>query len=229
MNFWENFKKKELIVGAHRGVRSLRPENTLSAFAKTIEIACDYVELDVSFSSDGIAIIIHDNTLNRTSDVECFAQFNKPYLVSDYRYEDLKKLDFGSWFLKNDPFGTIKDKTVSKEELLLLEGEKIVTLDEALYFFKKNNFPVNIEIKDLSGTSCEKNAVKKVLDLVQKHNMENLVIISSFNHDYLQEIYSLNCNIQRAVLQEKEHPKNILKYLKKLKIKNYNISFRYCL
>ncbi len=221
MGFWENFDKNKKLIVAHRGARSIRPENTMSAFREAIK-SSDFIELDVAFSKDGVPVIIHDNTLERTSNVKEFKEFKKPYRVKDYTYGQLKKLDFSSWFSRDDPFGMIKNGTVKAEDLKTMKTQRIVTLDQALKFFKRHNFPVNIEIKDLSRTVYDKTAVKTIIDLVEKHVMSNLVLLSSFNHKYLRQAFKINPNIDTAALEEKSNSKDLVKRLKRLRVRSYN-------
>ena len=224
-NFWQKLKNGAII--AHRGYRAIRAENTLSAF----EIAknrCDLVELDVGFSKDGVALVIHDKTLTRTTNVKDISLFKAPYRVLDYTYDEISKLDASSWFLKEDPFGTIKNSIVQKSELQTLPIQKIPTLKDALLLLKKLRLPVNIEIKDFTNTKFDKEAPIKVLYEVEELNMQNSVIISSFNHNYLKKVKELNPQIEIAILQDKKHLKNIVSYLKKLDTNNYNISLELC-
>ena len=224
MGFWENFDKDKKLIVAHRGARSIRPENTMSAFKEAIKNS-DYIELDVAFSKDGVPVILHDNTLERTSNVREFKEFKKPYRLKDYTYKQLLKLDFGSWFIRDDPFKTIEKGIVKVEELKALKTQRILTLDQVLKFLKKHNFPVNIEIKDLSRTPYDKTAVKTIIDIIEKHVMVNLVLLSSFNHKYLRRAFKINPHIDTAALEQKNHPKDLLKYLKRLRVRSYNPSF----
>ena len=185
----------------------------------------DYIELDVGFSKDGVAVVIHDDTLERTSNVKEFPKFTKPYRVIDYTYKQLKKLDFGSWFIKEDPFGRIKDGTVDLEELKALKTQRIPTLDQVLKLLRKHKFPVNIEIKDASKTPFDKVAVKTVVDLVEEHSMVNYSMISSFNHKYLRQVFKLNPYIDTAALQDKTNGENLVKKLKRLRVRSYNPEF----
>ncbi|NOX15635.1 MAG: glycerophosphodiester phosphodiesterase [Epsilonproteobacteria bacterium] len=221
MSFWENFDKNRKLIVAHRGARSIRPENTMSAFKAAMKNS-DFIELDVSFSKDGVPIIIHDNTLERTSNVKELKEFKKPYRVKDYTYKQLLKLDFGSWFIRDDPFKTIENGTVKIEELKALKTQRILTLDQVLKVLKKHNFPVNIEIKDLSRTAYDKTAVKTIIDIIEKHVMLNLVLLSSFNHKYLRQAFKINPNIDTAALEGKNHSKDLVKHLKRLRVRSYN-------
>lgn len=225
MGFWENFDKDKKLIVAHRGARSIRPENTMSAFKEAIKNS-DFIELDVAFTKDGVPVILHDNTLERTSNVREFKEFKKPYRLKDYTYKQLLKLDFGSWFIRDDPFKMIEKGIVKIEELKALKTQRILTLDQVLKFLKKHNFPVNIEIKDVSRTPYDKTAVKTIIDIVEKNVMVNLVLLSSFNHKYLRQAFKINPNIDTAALEENDHPKDLLKYLKRLRVRSYNLSLK---
>src|ERR1700694_1070503 len=74
----------------HRGAMSLAPENTLAAFALAREVGADGVEFDVQLSADGEVVIIHDHTLERTTDGRG--------AVAERTLAELKKLDAGRWF-----------------------------------------------------------------------------------------------------------------------------------
>jgi len=220
MNFWDNFKTKHIIF-AHRGARSIRAENTMSSFEAALG-NCDAIELDVGFTKDAVPIVIHDDTLERTSNVKKFKEFKKPYKVIDYTYKQLKKLDFSSWFIEDDPFNTIKDKLVSETELNSIEIQRVLKLKKILRFCKKNKLPVNIEIKDMRGTKFNKIAVEKILEIIKKLKIEHLVLISSFNHNYIKKLHKLSPHISTGILEENNHPKNIVKYLKSIPTQSYH-------
>ncbi|MEA2092093.1 MAG: glycerophosphodiester phosphodiesterase family protein, partial [Campylobacterota bacterium] len=132
MSFLELFKHPNLI-GAHRGSRSLRPENTLSALKKSIG-HCDFIEVDVQLSNDGVPIIIHDKTLERTTNVNEIEAYKArtPYRVSDFTYDELCGLDYGGWFYKDQN-----------------KFEPLLSLEKVLEFIKENQLFINIEIKDM--------------------------------------------------------------------------------
>ncbi|OXM83677.1 glycerophosphodiester phosphodiesterase family protein [Paenibacillus rigui] len=81
-----------LIVAGHRGWKSAYPENTLLAFQKALELGVDMLEFDLRFSKDRVVMVIHDATVDRTTDG------SGP--VSDYTVAELKRLDAGGWFGK---------------------------------------------------------------------------------------------------------------------------------
>ncbi len=222
MSFYTNLKKskkkKKNLIVAHRGFRSIRPENTLSAFKAALK-RCDFIEFDVNISKDEIPVVLHDSTLLRTSNIKKKKKYKNKTLVHELTLEELKTLDFGTWFIKSDPFGTIKKNKVKKKKI---KKQSILSLEEILVFCKENNMLANIEIKDLFSTSFDKIIVQKVIDVIVKLKMQNFVLLSSFNHAYLREINTLLPSIDKAILVEDSHPNNLFEYLKDLNISAYN-------
>ena len=202
MNFFDNFKKKNLIA-AHRGYSNKYPENTKIAFQKSLHKA-DLLEFDVQFTKDNIAIVFHDETLQRTSNIEVLDEFSnkKPYYVSDFLYEELLKLDIGSWFGQGDI-------------------QRILTLDEVLQFAIENGVCLNIEIKDM--VNMQSNNIAQIAQTVKKYNYEKRVLISSFNHIYLKQIKYISSFLCTAALIYKIHPKNLIDYLKDLEVSAYHM------
>lgn len=151
---------------AHRGGASLAPENTLAAFSNAISIGADYYELDVQISKDDSLMIMHDDTIDRTT--------NGTGSVSSLTYAQLRSYDAGYKF--NASFA----------------GEKIPTLYESLMLAKNSisNIGVVVETKTSNAT-----VVQKVVKMVQDLNMQNRVIISSFNINQITESKSLDASI----------------------------------
>lgn len=81
---------KELVIVAHRGANHLAPENTIAATQKCVDLGVDYVEIDVRTSKDGVMYILHDNTLDRTT--------NGSGEIKERDSEYIDQLDAGSWF-----------------------------------------------------------------------------------------------------------------------------------
>lgn len=117
--------KSALIVIAHRGASSYAPENTFAAFDLAVKIGVSHIELDVHLSSDGHVVVIHDDTVDRTS--------NAQGAVTSYSWSELKALDVGSWFEPQ------------------FSGEQIPSLDDVLVRYK-GQVHFHIEIK---GESAE--------------------------------------------------------------------------
>jgi glycerophosphoryl diester phosphodiesterase len=193
----------KVMIIAHRGARSLAPENTISAAKRAFENHADGWELDVAMSGDGELVVLHDDTLERTSNVIEIFPDRSPWSVYDFSLEDLKKLDVGSWFVESDPFEQIAKGNISDQIIREYQGEPIPTLREALNYTKNNQWWVNIEIKDASGTFADAVIVSEVVKLVEELGMVEQVLISSFNFEYLKEVKNLNKDLPTGVLVNK--------------------------
>lgn len=90
----------------HRGAPMLAPENTLMSFEKAVEAGCDGLETDVTISFDGVPFLMHDYTLQRTTNIhEVFPnRTNTP--AARFTWNELESLNAGDWFLSHNPFGT---------------------------------------------------------------------------------------------------------------------------
>jgi glycerophosphoryl diester phosphodiesterase len=192
---------------AHRGARSLAPENTLVAARKSLELGADMWELDVQMTADRELIVIHDGTLKRTSNVEAVFPGRRPWRVYEFNVDEIRLLDFGSWFEQQDPFGQIAAGVVTDSDLASYAGVPAPTLEEALNFTLAHGWRVNLEIKDLSGIPGQDDIVEKVIAMVEKVDMVNRVLISSFNHNYLAQARESNPDIATGVLVSKRHPR----------------------
>ena len=135
-------------------------------------MGADGIELDVHFSADGYLVVTHDEMLERTS--------NGKGMVKGRTLEELKALDFGSWF--------------SQE----FKGEKIPTLEEVLWLLSGWDGLLNIEIKN--GPVFYPGIEKAVADTIRKYNRINRTIVSSFNHYSLVELLEYEPEIKTAPL-----------------------------
>ncbi len=136
---------------AHRGARSLAPENTLAAARKALEAGADMWELDVNVTADGELVVMHDDTLTRTTNAEALFPRRAPWRVVDFTLAEIKQLDTGGPFLAQDPFEQIGAGVISSAEQAALRGEPVPTLREALQFTADRRWRVNVEIKPLPG------------------------------------------------------------------------------
>ncbi|MDR3451033.1 MAG: glycerophosphodiester phosphodiesterase [Alphaproteobacteria bacterium] len=112
-------------VIAHRGARNRAPENTLAAFEAARADGVLWIETDVKLTSDGVPILMHDETLDRTT--------NMRGLVADTMWADMQTCDAGGWF--NASFA----------------GERIPTLADALAFSRATGMRFNFELKPCPG------------------------------------------------------------------------------
>ncbi len=221
--FFERFSGTGYIC-AHRGARSIAPENTLLALDKALNCGADLWETDVQMTADGQLVLFHDHTLERTTDVATHPKFSgrSPWKLADFTFAELQQLDAGSWFLQSDPFETVASGDVSSVDFATIKSQRIPLLQEALEVCSRLDFPVNLEIKDQTGTEADEAIVAQILNYIDATKTAQLVLISSFNHKYLRQVKQLNPAIATAALVEKVHPENLLSYLQNLDVDAYH-------
>ncbi|MEJ5183944.1 MAG: glycerophosphodiester phosphodiesterase family protein [Rectinemataceae bacterium] len=191
------------LVIAHRGFRGIAPENTLLAARRGFETGADMWELDVAASSDGTLVVIHDDTLVRTTNAAALFPGRSPWSVYDFTLEELRSLDAGSWYGVADPFKQVQSGRVSRDELASFKGLQIPTLREALELTRELGWRVNIEIKDATGRPCDEWIVERTAELVRELGMTADVLVSSFNHEYLRRMKKAAPEIAIAALIDK--------------------------
>ncbi|MEW5988891.1 MAG: glycerophosphodiester phosphodiesterase family protein [Chloroflexota bacterium] len=185
---------------AHRGARSLAPENTLAAARKALEVGADMWELDVGASADGQLIVIHDDSLARTSNALAVYPSRAPWTFTTFTLAELRELDFGSWFVESDPFEQIAAGVVAAADLASYKGERIPTLREALLFTRDHHWQVNVEIKALPAPLADFPVVPAVVALIQELGMTSQVVVSSFVHEKVLETKRLCPAVRTAAL-----------------------------
>lgn len=148
-------------VMAHRGGRKLWPENTVTAFGGAVALGVDVLEMDVHGTKDGAIVVLHDDTVDRTTDGEGFV---RNFLVSE-----IKALDAGyRWSPDNGITYPYRD-----------QGILMPTLEEVLKAFPKSYY--NIEIKQ-----SQPPIVTKVCEMLRDHDATERVLVASFNPDTIQ-------------------------------------------
>lgn len=181
------------LIIAHRGARSLAPENTLAAAGKALEAGSDLWETDIAVTGDGELILFHDDSLTRTTNVKDRFPDRGPWHFTTFTLDEIRSLDAGPWFVKADPFGRIAAGEVTQEDLSAYRNEKIPTLSEALRFTQDASFCVNLELKRLPPPMENFPVVERVLAMIDDTGIEyGRVIISSFNHEWLREVRARN-------------------------------------
>jgi glycerophosphoryl diester phosphodiesterase len=217
---FSDFIHRTGLIAAHRGNRSVAPENTLRAFRKSIGVS-DFIELDVQISRDGAVVVMHDETLERTTDIVRHSEFShlRPWRVMDLTLYELKSLDAGSWFYSDDPFGGIARGGIDMSEAV---PETIPTLEETLRFARENDLLLNVEIKDMQTHLDDETVVKKILDAIEGQGCSDRVLLSSFCHDYMRIAKLRAPHIPASVLQEGYHPENLAAYLNRLGVDGYH-------
>lgn len=147
---------------AHRGFAGLSPENTLSAFKNCIGRNIKHLECDVQITKDGVPVIIHDLTIDRTS--------NGTGNVKDLTHAELNAFDFGSYFSA------------------AYENERIPTFDEFCKLAVENDCIIYPEIKGYRTQSD----INLMLEVVIKYGLLNKCVFQGFNHGDLIYLNGLN-------------------------------------
>ena len=159
------------IILGHRGASGYAPENTLEAFRLAMEQGADGFELDVHLSSDGELIIMHDETVDRTT--------NGSGLIQSFTLKELKELDASNGMPQH-------------------KGAKIPTLGELYDLIQDTRHVVNVEIK--TDQIVYPGIAEKVLKLEQEKGMEGRILYSSFNHYTLMELRQIKPDVQYGIL-----------------------------
>lgn len=183
---------------AHRGYSSLYPENTMLAFKKAYEAGCDGIELDVQLTKDNMMVIIHDETIDRTS--------NGTGLVKDYTYKELLQFDFSGKFIGE---GSINH---------------IPTLIEYLEWVKDKDIFTNIELKN--NIYYYTHLEEKVVERIRKFELQQKIVLSSFNNVSVLKCKRLIPRIRTAFLLE-ERMENAGQYVAENCIDAYNPSIKW--
>lgn len=161
-------------IFGHRGSAGTHPENTMISFKEAERVGADGIELDIQMTKDGVIVVIHDETVNRTTNGE-----NKGW-VKDYTLNQLKKMDVSYKF--KDKYGTCS----------------IPTLDEVFDWAKSNQLLINVEFK--TGLVSYRGIEEKTLKMIHDYRMEDRIVLSSFNHYSLVKCRRLSRTIDLAIL-----------------------------
>ncbi|MBS3787590.1 glycerophosphodiester phosphodiesterase [Candidatus Bipolaricaulota bacterium] len=216
-------KTGKLLNIAHRGARSLAPENTLIAGRRAYEAGADAWEFDVRLTADEKLVVIHDETLQRTTNARRVFLDSESYRVDSFEFPEIERLDAGSWFEREDPFGEINQGRVSTGDLRAYRGAKVPSLREALDLTRELDWRANIELKPLTGSGkLLSEVLRQLVDLVEELGMEDDVVVSSFDHGVIRKLHNYNSNIAGALLIEETILRPV-KYLKRNKVNIYNL------
>lgn len=161
----KEFYKNKVLVAAHRGNSKYFPENTMSAFKSALTLDIDMIETDVHMTKDGELVIIHDHTVDRTT--------NGKGEIRNMTFEEIKRLDAGSW--KGTQF----------------ENERVPSFREFLELVAdKKDMMFNIELKDypymwgdFAYESCD-----KIIAMMEEYGIAERSVINSWSGQILEYI-----------------------------------------
>ena len=155
---------------AHRGASSYAPENTFVAYDKALAMGVNHIELDVHLTLDDHIVVIHDDTVDRTTDARG--------RVSDFTLDELKALDAGAWFGPE------------------YAGERIRSLGETLEHYKgKLHFHIEIKQREITG-----GLARRTIDMVRGYGVTDSVTITSFQIEWLRESAAYDSTLPKGWL-----------------------------
>jgi glycerophosphoryl diester phosphodiesterase len=192
--------KRPLLIG-HRGFPAKYPENTLASFEAAVDAGCDMIELDVTLTKDRHVVVIHDDTLDRTT--------TGRGRVRDCTLEEIRRLDAGGWF----------DRRFS--------GERVPLLSEVLERISGRCL-LNIEIK---AGAFEKgypadSIERQVVELVKRHGAARRVLVGSFESKIIGRIAAMEDPPAVSLISEHEADARTLGFLKNTRAFSWNPNFK---
>ena len=155
---------------AHRGASAYAPENTLTAIRQAVELHSDLVEVDVQRTRDGALVLVHDADLGSTTDAARVLPRRTPWRVADLTYDEVQRLDAGSWFSP------------------AYAGKRIPTLEEALDLLVLTGTGLQLEVKKPGLYP----GIARDIAAVLAARPANHVVVQSFDHDVMRELALLD-------------------------------------
>ena len=176
---------KDVLIGAHRGSSGTSPENTIASFQEAIDAGADLIEMDIRITKDGEFVVYHDRKMEVSS--------NSKVEVINLTKEDIRKIN--SEMAKDDS-----------------EHFAIPFFEEVLEFIKGKIY-LNLEIKSLGENGVD-DRVKKLLNTIEEHNMDDQILFASFDNNLLKLIHNMDISYPLASIfnpYTKVYPKELSK------------------
>lgn len=165
-------KGKTFLNFAHRGASGYCPENTMAAFVKGLELGANGIETDVQMTADGRLVLIHDETLDRTT--------NGAGRVMDLSWDEIRTKDAGSWFGSE------------------FHGSSVPVIEELFELAKDRDVILNVELKN--NLNPYHGMEEALVRSIREFGLESQVIVSSFNHYSLAHFKKLAPDMRTAIL-----------------------------
>ena len=165
----------------HRGYNSVAPENTIPAFKLSKANGFTWVETDISFTKDGVPVLLHDQDINRTARRKDGGRLKKRLRIADIEYEDLLEYDFGIW--KGAEY----------------RGTEIPTLEAFLRFCAEEEMCAYLELKDNGAYTREE--IGAAVDMVHAFSLRDRVAWISFDLRYLEWVRDRDPEARLGILE----------------------------
>ncbi|MFG2140527.1 glycerophosphodiester phosphodiesterase [Streptomyces sp. NPDC048650] len=170
---------------AHRGAPTHAPENTLASIDAARQLGDAWVENDVQRTRDGELVVLHDNSLARTTNVEQVFPDRKPWNVKDFTLKEVEKLDAGSWFSPK------------------FEGERVPTLEDYMDEVEDNGQRLLLELKSpelYPGIELQTLTELRRAGWLDRGHVKRRLIIQSFNAGAIKTVHSLRPDVKTGFL-----------------------------
>jgi len=191
---------RPLLIG-HRGYPARFPENTLASFEGAMQAGCDMIELDVTLTRDRKVVVIHDDTLDRTT--------NGKGVVFHHTLEGIKRLDAGSWF---DPRFSAERVPELCEVMKLTAGRSMLNIEIKVSAYEANDPADAIE--------------HQVVKLVKTSGAMDRVVISSFDRRILERIAAMDAPPAVALISDHRADQSVLDMLLAMKAFSWHPRFK---
>lgn len=155
-----NTSDNKITITGHRGAAGYAPENTLASVQKALDLGVDRIEIDVHQSKDSVVVVLHDESVNRTT--------NGEGIIAEMNYNEIRQLDAGSYF----------DQKFNRE--------KIPSLEEV---FQLVNGKCDLLIEFKNGNDHYPRIEEHVIELIQKYEALDWCIVHSFNTKVLVRMH----------------------------------------
>ncbi|CAL9595554.1 glycerophosphodiester phosphodiesterase family protein [Streptomyces sp. Tu 3180] len=173
------------LVTAHRGASAYAPENTLAAVDEAAALGADWVENDVQRTKDGELVVLHDDSLRRTTDVEEVFPGRAPWKVKDFTLAEIARLDAGSWF---GP---------------AYAGARVPTLEQFVDRVEHHRQKLLLEIKNPQlYPGIERQALKVLGNQgwLDRRHVKHRLIVQSFSADSVRTVHELKPAVKTGFL-----------------------------
>lgn len=173
------------VVVAHRGASGYAPENTLAAVDKAAALGIDWVENDVQRTRDGELVVLHDDSLARTTDVETVFPGRSPWRVKDFTAAEIARLDAGSWF---DPAHA---------------GARVPTLEQFVHRVERHDQKLLLELKNPELYPGIEQETLKVLSnegWLDRAHLRDRLVVQSFSADSVRTVHELKPGVKTGFL-----------------------------
>ncbi|MEU5085757.1 glycerophosphodiester phosphodiesterase family protein [Streptomyces sp. NPDC021356] len=176
--------ERPLIVG-HRGAAAYAPENTLASVDKAAALGFRWVENDVQRARDGELVVLHDDSLRRTTNVEQVFPGRAPWKVKDFTAAEISRLDAGSWFSP------------------AYAGTRVPTLKQYLRRVEQRHEKLLLEVKNPELYPGVERQILKLLGnegWLDRRHLTDRLIVQSFSADSVRTVHQLDPAVTTAFL-----------------------------